>query len=240
MSTVQSVSGTQNAGQVVNNLLATQKSTSTSTAASAADAQASADGTEDRFLKLLVAQMRNQDPLNPMDNAAVTTQMAQISTVRGIETLNGSMKAMVANMSKGSMLDSLGLIGRNVLTAGNTFVRGSEADGATRGGFVLPSAASSVQVQIVDATGAPVFSRSFGSTPAGTHQFDWDGRTASGAPAPAGNYMIKVTASASGQNLAATALAPATVLGVSPGADGVLIELAGQRSLPADSIKAIF
>ena len=70
------------------------------------DGADSADGTEDRFLKLLVAQMRNQDPLNPMDNAQVTSQLAQISTVRGIESLNKSMTEFVAANSQGTALSA--------------------------------------------------------------------------------------------------------------------------------------
>lgn len=235
MSAIQSTTGSQNVGQLVNNLVGT-----TSGGRSSATDQIGADGTEDRFLKLLVAQMRNQDPLNPMDNAQVTTQMAQISTVRGIETLNNSMASMVSGVNKGSMLDALGLIGRNVLAAGNTFTRQSGTDGATRGGFVLPAAADQVQVQIVDAAGQPVFTRSYGTTVAGTHQFAWDGTTAQGTAAPAGNYMIRVAASAGGKNLPVTTLAPSAVLGVSSGADGVVLELSGQRTLTTDSIKAIF
>ena len=72
-------------------------------AASAASGTASTNGTgesSDRFLKLLVAQLKNQDPLNPLDNAQVTSQMAQISTVQGIEKLNGTMGAMLESMSK--------------------------------------------------------------------------------------------------------------------------------------------
>ncbi|NLD67828.1 MAG: hypothetical protein GX644_03335, partial [Limnobacter sp.] len=85
------------------------------------DGTDTAAGTEDRFLKLLVAQMRNQDPLNPLDNAQVTSQLAQINTVRGIEQLNASMTTMAAASSNVSPVAALGLLGRQVLIEGSEF-----------------------------------------------------------------------------------------------------------------------
>src|SRR5690606_914625 len=82
------------------------------------------DNSEDKFLTLLVAQMRNQDPLNPLDNAQVTSQLAQINTVRGIEKLNASMGALVDRISSQGALDAAGLIGRQVLAEGDTLTIG--------------------------------------------------------------------------------------------------------------------
>jgi len=238
MSTVQGTTTGQDIGQQLNKVLQAQAAAAGGAKAAGAE-KVTADGTEDRFLKLLVAQMRNQDPLNPMDNAQVTTQMAQISTVRGIETLNDSMSALVANLGRGSPLEALGLIGRQVLAAGSTIERLSDADGAVRAGFELPSAADAVRAQVVDAAGNVVYSRDWGKTAAGMQTFEWDGRTSQGTPAPAGTYRLRVGAVTDGQPSAVTALAPGRVLGVTPGADGVRIELSGQRSIAADAIKAI-
>jgi flagellar basal-body rod modification protein FlgD len=205
----------------------------------AAGEAGAADGTEDRFLKLLVAQMRNQDPLDPLDNAQVTTQMAQISTVRGVETLNQTMKGLLAQLGQASPLDALGMIGRHVLAEGNAFERVSEADGAMRAGFELAKAADQVQVRVLDANGQAVFTRTWGPTEAGMQLFEWNGKDAAGADAPAGSYRIEVAASAGGSAVGVTTLAPIRVLGISPGTDGVRIELAGQRAVSAQDIKAI-
>ncbi len=209
-----------------------------SSAASAAKTD-TADSTEDRFLKLLVAQMRNQDPLSPLDNAQVTTQLAQISTVRGVESLNQSLNRLISQIGVTSPLDALGVVGRQVLVAGDGFERLSEADGAVRAGFELASAADEVRLRIVNEDGVEMYSRTLGKTAAGMQLFEWNGKGADGKDAPAGTYRIEVAASAGGTAVAATALAPIRVLGISPGADGVRIELAGQRVLSAQDIKAI-
>lgn len=199
----------------------------------------SAESTEDRFLKLLVAQMRNQDPLNPLDNAQVTTQMAQISTVRGVETLNQSMTRLLEQMGQTSPLDALGMIGRQVLAAGDSFERLSETEGAMRAGFELGAAADEVQVRVLNAEGEVMYTRTWGKTAAGMQLFEWNGKDAEGKDAPAGTYRIEVSATAGGAAVDASALAPIRVLGISPGSDGVRIELAGQRTVAAQDIKAI-
>lgn len=198
-----------------------------------------AEGTEDRFLKLLVAQMRNQDPLNPLDNAQVTTQMAQISTVRGVETLNQTMKSLTARFEQASPLDALGMIGRQVLAEGDTLERLSEAEGSVRAGFELAKGADEVRIRILDANGKVVHERTLGATPAGMQLFEWNGEDGDGKGVPAGSYRIEVSARAGEAAVEVTTLAPIRVLGISPGTDGVRIELAGQRTLSAQDIKAI-
>ena len=90
----------------------------------AAQAAAATDGsaanTQDRFLKLLVTQMKNQDPLNPMDNAQVTSQMAQLSTVSGIDKVNSTLKALTDSMSAGQALSATGMIGHGALVPGSS------------------------------------------------------------------------------------------------------------------------
>src|SRR5690606_20968775 len=82
------------------------------------------ENSEDKFLTLLVAQMRNQDPLNPLDNAQVTSQLAQINTVRGIEKLNTSMGSLIDRIGAQGALDAAALIGRQVLAEGDTLTIG--------------------------------------------------------------------------------------------------------------------
>ena len=120
------VNATQNADVAA--LFATMNGTK-----SAATANSAAD-TQDRFLKLLVTQMKNQDPLNPMDNAQVTTQMAQLSTVSGIDKLNATLQALSDSMSSNQSLQAASMIGHGVLVAG----KGIElANGGGYGGVEL-------------------------------------------------------------------------------------------------------
>ena len=80
----------------------------------------STDSAQDRFLKLLTAQLKNQDPLNPLDNAQMTSQLAQISTVDGITKLNATMQAMLNNSSDSQTLQAAALVGHAVLVPGSS------------------------------------------------------------------------------------------------------------------------
>src|SRR5215204_242231 len=99
-------------------------------------------GLQDRFLKLLVTQMKNQDPLNPLDNAQVTTQLAQISTVNGIEKLNATIEAMASSFTSGQSLQAATMIGKDVLVPGSTL----QLAGSSVFGVELAQAADQVKV----------------------------------------------------------------------------------------------
>src|SRR5574343_194910 len=111
----------------------------------------SAEEMQTRFLNLLVTQLKNQDPLNPMDNAQITTQMAQISTVSGIDELNKSIGSMSTMLLQSQSLEAASLVGKKVLVAGNDLTLAE--DGSTAGGFELAGPADSVQVQIKNPAG---------------------------------------------------------------------------------------
>jgi hypothetical protein len=115
-----------------------------SAAGTQAGANASADEGEDRFLKLLVAQMNNQDPLSPMDNAQVTSQLAQINTVKGIDQLNGTMQKLLDRFQTGGPADAVPMVGRQVLVPGDKL--DLPADGVAKAGFELASGASAVTI----------------------------------------------------------------------------------------------
>jgi flagellar basal-body rod modification protein FlgD len=204
-----------------------------------ADATASAAGTEDRFLKLLVAQMRNQDPLNPMDNAQVTSQLAQINTVRGIETLNASVAKLVERGDRASPLDSVGALGRQALVAGERFERSGD-ETSHRLGIELTTPARRAQLDVLDAAGAVVFSRSFEAPSAGVVGVDWNGNGVNGEPARAGQYRVRVSAiGEDGKSLPATALSAARVSGVAQDGSGVRLELLGRGAVAPSAVRAI-
>src|SRR5512146_862467 len=133
MSTIQNTQSIQPATN-----LFTSPGTKTGTAPAADDLQ-------DRFLKLLVTQMKNQDPLNPLDNAQVTSQLAQISTVNGIEKLNTTIQAMATSFAAGQSLQAAGMIGRDVLVPAPTL---RLAGGSALFGVDLAQAADQVKVSI--------------------------------------------------------------------------------------------
>jgi flagellar basal-body rod modification protein FlgD len=175
-------------------------------------------GSEDRFLKLLVAQMQNQDPLNPLDNAQVTSQMAQINTVSGIDKLNKTMTSLSGQLLQLRSLQGASLVGREVTVAGN---RLAIEQGSGVGGFDLDSAADRVVVEIVNG--------------AGRHGFDWN----AGAAADADGYRFRVAATRGSASVGTQPLMRDRVEAVSSGGDALNLELQHAGSVAYDAVKAI-
>lgn len=187
---------------------------------------------QDRFLKLLVTQMKNQDPLNPMDNAQLTTQMAQLSTVTGIEKLNATLSAF----TKAQAFQSVGMIGHYVLAPGDGITL---AGGKGLAGVELQSAADKVQVDILDAKGALVRKLDLGKQDAGVVSFQWDGKTTTGVSAPDGAYTFKVSASLEGKTIAPTALAVGQVQSVLMDQVGPALSVSGIGLVDLNDVKQV-
>lgn len=209
---------------------------------SPARTQDAAKELNDRFLKLLVAQMNNQDPLNPLDNAQVTSQMAQINTVTGINGLNDTVSQLLNQFTRLETMQAAQLAGRNVLVAGNTLsLASATADAPATAGaaFSLDLPAEKVKVEIRDATGAVVRTMQLGAKADGITRFAWDGRTDAGSDAPAGSYSFNVTATVAGKEFAATTLALRRVEGVRQEGNTVQLILAGGIPVSYADIKQI-
>ncbi|MEW6314372.1 MAG: flagellar hook capping FlgD N-terminal domain-containing protein [Pseudomonadota bacterium] len=191
--------------------------------------------TQDRFLKLLVSQMRNQDPLNPLDNAQVTTQMAQISTVSGIDKLNVVMSQMSSSLLSNQSLQAASLIGRSVLADGN---RIDLVDGSAIGGVSLGEPADKVRITIKDKSGNIMQAMDLGSSSGGVMTFQWDGATSSGTAAASGSYVFQVDAERGGQKVKADALGLGQVNSVSLG-DEILLNVGNLGALGVSQIKQV-
>lgn len=158
----------------------------------ARDSKSKSQETQDRFLKLLITQLQNQDPMNPVDNAQSTTQMAQMSTVTGIENLNASITSMMTTFNAGQSYQAAALIGKQVLAEGDTM----QFDGKTEvtGELDVPDGGARVTVTIYNANNQKVDEISLGDQKAGRQSVSWDGKDASGNTLPAGKYYISATA----------------------------------------------
>jgi flagellar basal-body rod modification protein FlgD len=205
----------------------------TSTASSTAQA---AQDAADRFLKLLVAQLQNQDPLNPMDNAQVTTQLAQISTVSGINQLNDTVAALGASMGVTQYLQAASLVGHDVVIGGNDL---DLASGKAQGGVELGTDADHVVVTVQDASGNVVRTMDLGAQKAGDQFFDWDGKTDGGTAAPDGHYTFSVTATAGGKAVTFDTLETARVQGVVSTNSGAMLQLPHGAQIAFADIKQI-
>ncbi len=145
----------------------------------------------DMFLNLLVTQLKNQDPLSPTDNTAFVAQLAQFSSLEGINNLNESFAGVSSSMDALANFGMAGLIGKNATVKGGTLL----FDGQPRAlGYELDGPASSVTLTVYDSTGKAVSTMTEKKVAPGAHEFVWDGRDAEGQALPAGRYDFTVTA----------------------------------------------
>lgn len=181
--------------------------------------------TQEQFLTLLVTQLRNQDPLNPMDNAGITSQLAQLSTVSGIEKLNQTVLALTGQLDVSQSMQASSLIGRHVLVPGEAIKLG-DSGVATPFGVDLMGAAASLKVEIVDAAGNPVRTFDLGPQNVDVISMQWDGLGDNGTQAPAGKYTVRVTAlDAANSSVPAEALQYGQVQSVSYSTEGMKMDL---------------
>lgn len=224
------ISATQNTGASALFAALNGSASSTTPANSAAE-------TQDRFLKLLVTQMKNQDPLNPMDNAQVTSQMAQLSTVSGIDKLNATLQALSDSMTSNQSLQAAGMIGHGVLVEG----QGLElSNGAGYGGVELAQSVDKVDIAIYDQAGALVRNMQLGTQPVGLVNWQWDGRNDSGVSVPDGNYTFAVNAIQAGEKVNATALQYGVVNSVTQNKQGVALSIGQMDGIAMSQVKQIF
>ena len=206
------------------------------TEASTLIASTNADS-ESRFLKLLVTQLNNQDPLNPLENAELTSQLAQMSTVSGIEKMNTALASLLAQSGSSQVLQSASLIGRSVLVPGENLElkQGAPVDFAVD----MTGAAQSVELNITDAAGHVVRNYPLGALPAGVKALSWDGLDGDGAQVPDGSYKFNTTATGEGAAGARGGLTYAAVTSVALGANGVALDLADSRKVSFGDIRLI-
>lgn len=217
--------------------MSTVQSTSSSTAAStAATVTSQTQATQDRFLKLLVTQLQNQDPLNPMDNAAVTSQMAQLSTVTGIDKLNATVQALSASMAASQSLQATAMIGKTAL------VPGKEIDlqaGKSFGGVELSQPADKLSVEITDSKGNVVRTLQLGNQAAGVVDFQWDGMDDKGVAVADGAYKFSATAVLAGKNSTPTTLSYGVVSSVSMGAGGATLGMGSLGDVAVSDVRRV-
>ncbi len=147
---------------------------------------------QDDFLELMMQQLKNQDPMEPMDNGEFLGQMAQFSTVSGIESMEASLKGLTDTFAVGQTLQSAQLVGQEVLIENPSL--SLDAQGSTGGRFELAASSSDVRLDMKDATGTVVRQVDLGEFRSGRHDFTWDGKNSKGDRVPAGNYTAAITA----------------------------------------------
>ena len=196
-------------------------------------------GQED-FLKLMVTQMKNQDPSKPMDPSEMLSQMAQFGTVSGIGDLQKSFATLAGSLQSNQALQASTMVGREVLIENNKL---KLADGANPSfGVELTKPASQVRVSISDGSGQVVRTLSMGQTAAGIQDVSWDGKNAEGVRLPAGKYTLKVEAMVDNKLEAATSLVRVPVESVSLPRNGAgpTLNLADYAAVNMDAVRRVF
>ena len=190
-----------------------------------------ANASQDRFLKLLVAQLNNQDPMNPMDNAQMTSQMAQINTVTGIQQVNETLKSMATQFSSLQVLQGTAMVGHDVFIESNTLTQKS---GVASGAIDLAGKADSLKIEILSPGGEVLDTLDRGPQEAGRHTFDWDASNYQGL----GDPSFRVTAKLAGDTVASTSMARATVMSVGSEGGVMTVQLQGRTAVSYDRVKA--
>lgn len=188
------------------------------------------------FLKLMTTQLQHQDPFKPMDNGEFIAQIAQFSTVSGIQNMQASLGALSASLQSSQTLQAAQLVGSGVLVPGNSGYL--FAEGKLGAAAELPSGGQLV-VEVCDASGATVRRLDLGIQPAGLTNFDWDGRDESGRRLPEGSYQLKPQLIQGAQTQALSTYAVGLVHSVSLGSNGISLNLYGMDTVSLDRVRQI-
>ncbi|MFM0596771.1 MULTISPECIES: flagellar hook assembly protein FlgD [Paraburkholderia] len=218
--------GTNVSQTLLDTMNGTGKSSSATgaTSSTSSSSSTSASSLQQTFLQLLVAQLQNQDPTNPMDSSQMTSQLAQINTVSGISQLNTTLSSLATQMSAGQQSQAALLIGSTVLAPGNSVTVASGKAGSF--GVQLANSVSDLQVVVKNSAGTIVNTIDLGKQSAGTVPVGWTPTDTAGNTLPDGTYTISAVGTINGQQATATTLSSATVQSVvmqSTGTPGLVL-----------------
>ncbi|GAA5785869.1 flagellar hook assembly protein FlgD [Chitiniphilus shinanonensis] len=193
---------------------------------------------QETFLKLLVKQLQSQDPMNPMDNAQMTSQIAQINTVTGIEKLNEAMTNLLSAYGSSQSMQAAALIGKQVMAPQSSFEFDPEKK--LEAGVTVPSDVSQVAVAIINKDGKVVDEMSGSVKPGEFLPFEWDGSLSDGTKAEAGTYYIVAKGiNGEGKEVALTVNGWQQVKSVEFAKDGVQVNLASGSKVGFDTIQQV-
>ncbi|HEY2988411.1 MAG TPA: flagellar hook capping FlgD N-terminal domain-containing protein [Candidatus Binatia bacterium] len=208
----------------------------TQTAAGSAVAAGKGMGRDD-FLKLLIAQLQNQDPLKPLDNQEFAAQLATFNSLDQLIGINQKLDGMQNQQNLMGQLGAVSLIGKQIVADGNQIQLTAGTQASIN--YALDAGAARVLIKITDAQGNLVRILDAGSQGAGEQSALWDGRDGTGRALSAGTYSIQVTAlDAAGKTVGATTRTRGVVTGVSLNGGELLLEI-GAIKIPLSAVKGI-
>lgn len=192
---------------------------------------------KDEFLKLLVTQLKNQNPLNPMDSSAFVAQLAQFSSLEQLTNTNSKLDSLLTyqNSLQNTLLSNL--IGKKVTFSGSSV----NLSGSTAAiNYNLSGDAKDVKISISDSSGKVVRELDLGTLTSGDKTYSWDGKDANGNTLSDGQYTIAMTATdASGNSVDVTTKAQGTVTGITYDGTNTYLVVDGTTKIKVGDLKAI-
>ncbi|GBG00729.1 Basal-body rod modification protein FlgD [Azospira sp. I13] len=198
--------------------------------------KSTSDDIQSQFMTMLVTQLQNQDPLNPMQSAEMTSQLAQINTVSGIEKLNSTMEKVLNIYDDGQSMQAASMLGKNVLVPGGNI---GLTDGVAVGGFELEGDADKVTLTVKDANGLVVRTVEMGKATAGSHLYAWDGKNDAGTVLANGSYTVSVAALKGTNKVTSQPLQVGTVNAVVRGSSGFQLDVGTGSLMNFDDVRQI-
>ncbi|BCJ05897.1 MULTISPECIES: flagellar hook assembly protein FlgD [Pseudomonas] len=193
---------------------------------------------KDAFLKLLVTQMQHQNPLDPQDNGQFIAQLAQFSSLEGIQTLNSSVNSIISGMGSSQALQASSLVGRSVIVQNDKAL--FDPKESLNGQVVVPQNITDGKVTIKDKDGNVVKTIQLGEQKKGTADFIWDGTNDKGEKVEAGTYTFTATTTVDGKSQEMYTMLPAKVTSVSFQNGGeMMLNLAGIGKLGISKVQTI-
>jgi flagellar basal-body rod modification protein FlgD len=194
---------------------------------------------QESFLQLMVTQLKNQDPVSPLDSSQFFSQLTQFSMVEGLQRVDQGLSQLQMLLQSTQALQASSLVGREVLVRSDLGYLGQ--DGALSGAIRLPAHASGLTVQILDMDGNVVHEMALGAQEAGLVEFAWDGLMANGQPAPSGSYRVRAESTIEGMTTPAETLVKGRVESVALGRGGAEMTLAvtGMNAVELSAVEEI-
>ncbi|OZB14555.1 MAG: flagellar biosynthesis protein FlgD [Marinobacter sp. 34-60-7] len=201
-------------------------------------AQGNSELGKDAFLELMLAQLKNQNPLEPQDNGEFISQLAQFSSLEEMQNLTKTVDDVAGQFRSSQALQASAMVGKTVLAPSDIAILGAE--GEITGTIEVPASTGGLQLSVVNQAGELVRQIDMGSSQAGVVSFRWDGQDGNGNPLPPGPYQIVAQGSyPSGTEQLAT-MVSANVDSVSLGKGGAItLNLAGMGSIALSDVKQI-
>lgn len=194
---------------------------------------------EDAFLKLVIAQLENQDPLKPMENGAFLSQLAQFKSVSGIDELKNTVADLAGTFQSNQALQASSLVGRWVMVEGGEGELWPEAGMA--GGIEVTEPSEKVTLSIKDSSGQIVHQIDFGKQSSGTLDFHWDGVDNNGVTHSPGTYTFSAQASVAGEykTLDTNTIVPVDSVIMGGSNSGITVNAVGVGKIKLSDVKQI-